>query len=54
MQVQKENVVDFIWTHIIFHYHVRRYIVNDNGKPFINKLMTSLAVQVYTTQVINV
>jgi len=41
-EVKKENVVDFIRTHIIYRYGVPRYIVTDNGKPFFNKLMTSL------------
>jgi len=39
---QKENVVDFIRTHIIYRYGVLRYIITDNGKPFINSLVTSL------------
>ena len=41
-EVKKENVVDFIRTHIIYRYGVRRYIITNNGKPFFNKLMTSL------------
>jgi len=41
-EVKKENVVDFIRTHIIFGYGVPRYIVTDNGKSFVNKLMGSL------------
>ena len=40
-EVKKENVVDFIWTHIIYWYGVPRYIIIDNGKSFFNKLMTS-------------
>ena len=28
--------------HIIYRYGVPRYIITDNGKPFFNKLMTSL------------
>ena len=41
-EVKKENVVDFIQTHIIYRYSVPRYIITDNGKPFFNKLTTSL------------
>jgi len=41
-EVKKENVVDFIRTHIIYRYGVSRYIITDNGKPFFNSLMTSL------------
>jgi len=41
-EVEKENVVDFIRTHIIYRYGVPQYIITDNGKPFFNKLMTSL------------
>jgi len=40
-EVKKENVVDSIRTHIISRYGVPRYIVTDNGKPFVNKLMSS-------------
>jgi len=41
-EFKKENVVDFIRTHIIYRYAVPRYIITDNGKPFYNSLMTSL------------
>jgi len=41
-EVKKENVVDFIQTHIIYRYGVPRYIITDNGKPFFYKLITSL------------
>jgi len=41
-EVKKENVVSFIRTHIIFRYVAPRYVVTDNGKPFVNKLMSSL------------
>ena len=44
-EVKKENVVDFIKTHIIYWYGVPRYIMTDNGKSFINKLMTSLSMK---------
>ncbi|KAL0283519.1 UNVERIFIED_CONTAM: hypothetical protein Sangu_2884100 [Sesamum angustifolium] len=33
-EVKKENVADFIRTHIIYRYGVPRYIITDNGKPF--------------------
>ena len=35
-------MVDFIRTHIIYRYGVPRYIITDNGKPFVNSLLTSL------------
>ncbi|KAK4404346.1 hypothetical protein Sango_0803200 [Sesamum angolense] len=35
-EVKKENVADFIRTHIIYRYGVPRYIITDNGKPFCN------------------
>jgi len=41
-EVKKENVVDFVRTHIIFRYGVPQYVIIDNGKPFVNKLMNSL------------
>ena len=41
-EVKKENVADFIRTHIIYRYGVPRYIITDNGKPFVNKLVTAL------------
>ena len=41
-EVKKENVVDFIRTHIIYRYGIPRYVITDNGKPFVNSLMTSL------------
>jgi len=41
-EVKKENIVDFIWTHIIYRYGIPRYIVTNNGKPFFNKLMTNI------------
>jgi len=40
-EVKKENVVDFIRVHIIYQYGVPRYIITDNGKPFVNTLLTS-------------
>jgi len=42
-EAKKENVVDFIQTHIIYQYEVPQYIIIDSGKPFFNKLMTSLS-----------
>jgi len=41
-EVKKENVVDFIQTYIIYRYGVPRYIITDNGKLFVNKLVTAL------------
>jgi len=41
-EVNKENVVDLIRTHIIYRYGVPWYVISDNGKPFFNKLMTTL------------
>jgi hypothetical protein len=42
-EVKKENVVHFIKSQIIQRYGVPQRIVTDNGKPFFNKLMTSLS-----------
>ena len=39
-EVEKENVVDFIRTHIIYQYGIPKYIITDNGKPFFNSLLT--------------
>ncbi|KAL0370627.1 UNVERIFIED_CONTAM: hypothetical protein Sangu_0380800 [Sesamum angustifolium] len=41
-EVKKENVADFIRTHIIYRYGVPRYIITDNGKPFCNSLIDKL------------
>jgi len=41
-EVKKNNVVDFITTHIIYRYAIPRYIMIDNSKPFFNSLMASL------------
>ncbi|KAL0381958.1 UNVERIFIED_CONTAM: hypothetical protein Scaly_0483100 [Sesamum calycinum] len=41
-EVKKENVVDFIRTHIIYHYRVPRHIITDNGKPFCHSLIDKL------------
>ncbi|KAL0289037.1 UNVERIFIED_CONTAM: hypothetical protein Scaly_2714600 [Sesamum calycinum] len=43
-EVKKENVADFIRTHIIYRYGVPRYIITDNGKPFCNSLIDKLLV----------
>jgi len=45
-EVKKENVVDFIRTRIIYRYDLPRYIITDNGKPFVNKLVTALCENV--------
>ncbi|KAL0396267.1 UNVERIFIED_CONTAM: hypothetical protein Scaly_0075100 [Sesamum calycinum] len=41
-EVKKENVADFIRTHIIYRYGVPRYIITDNRKPFCNSLIDKL------------
>jgi len=41
-EVKKENVVDFIQTLIIFRCGVPQYVMTDNGKLFVNKLISSL------------
>ncbi|KAK4395694.1 hypothetical protein Sango_1723700 [Sesamum angolense] len=41
-EVKKENVADFIHTHIIYHYGVPRHFITDNGKPFCNSLIDKL------------
>ncbi|KAL0285727.1 UNVERIFIED_CONTAM: hypothetical protein Sangu_2766200 [Sesamum angustifolium] len=41
-EVKKENVADFIRTHIIYPYGVLRHIIIDNGKPFYNSLIDKL------------
>ncbi|XP_030964527.1 protein NYNRIN-like [Quercus lobata] len=41
-EVKKENVVNFIRTHLIYRYGVPRYIITDNGKPFYNSMVTQL------------
>ncbi|XP_057247537.1 uncharacterized protein LOC130589920 [Beta vulgaris subsp. vulgaris] len=49
-EVKKENVVDFIRTHIIYRYGVDQRIVTDNGTPFYNKLMKNLCEKFKFTQ----
>ncbi|XP_021747904.1 protein NYNRIN-like [Chenopodium quinoa] len=49
-EVKKENVVDFICTHIIYRYGIPQRIVTDNGKPFANNLMDSLCQNFKFTQ----
>ncbi|KAK4392801.1 hypothetical protein Sango_2057900 [Sesamum angolense] len=46
-EVQKENVADFIYTHIIYRYGVPRYIILDNEKPFCNSLIDKLCQKIY-------
>ena len=41
-EVKKENVVNFIRTHLIYQYGVPRYIITDNDKPFYNSLVSQL------------
>ncbi|KAL0354313.1 UNVERIFIED_CONTAM: hypothetical protein Sangu_1012600 [Sesamum angustifolium] len=43
-KVKKENVTDFIRTHIIYRYGTR-YIITDNGKPFCNSLIDQFCQQ---------
>ena len=38
----KKKAYWFIWRHIIYRYDVPQYIITDNGKAFVNKLMTSI------------
>ncbi|KAL0387546.1 UNVERIFIED_CONTAM: hypothetical protein Sradi_2636400 [Sesamum radiatum] len=41
-EVKKENVANFICTHIIYRYGVPRNIITNNGKPFCNSLIDKL------------
>uniref|UniRef100_A0A2N9J370 Integrase catalytic domain-containing protein n=1 Tax=Fagus sylvatica TaxID=28930 RepID=A0A2N9J370_FAGSY len=41
-EVKKENVVNFIRTHLIYRYGIPHYIMTDNGKPFHNSLVDQL------------
>ncbi|KAK4400664.1 hypothetical protein Sango_1172500 [Sesamum angolense] len=41
-EVKKENIADFIRTHIIYRYGVPRHIITDNGKSFCNSLIDKL------------
>jgi len=45
-KVKKENVLDFIRTHIICRYGIPRYVITNNGKPVFNSLMTNLCEKV--------
>ncbi|KAL0288337.1 UNVERIFIED_CONTAM: hypothetical protein Sangu_2662900 [Sesamum angustifolium] len=45
-EVKKENVADFICTHIIYRYRVPRHIITDNGKPFCNSLIDKVMSKV--------
>ena len=49
-EVKRENVVNFIRTHILYRYGVPRHIITDNGKPFFNSLVTSLCEKFKFTQ----
>ncbi|XP_038882370.1 uncharacterized protein LOC120073636 [Benincasa hispida] len=42
MEAKKENVVDFIRTHIIYRYGIPHEIVMDNRRQFSNSLMDRL------------
>lgn len=41
-EAKKENVADFIRTHIIYRYGIPHRIVTDNGKQFSNSMMDKL------------
>ncbi|XP_038904469.1 protein NYNRIN-like [Benincasa hispida] len=41
-EAKKENVMDFIHTHIIYRYGIPHRIVTDNGRRFSNSLMDRL------------
>jgi len=41
-RIKKENVVDFVRTHMIYQYGMPKYIIIGNGKPLFKSLMTSL------------
>jgi len=41
-EVKKENVANFTQMHVIYHYDIPRYIITDNGKQFVNKLVIGL------------
>ncbi|XP_059295642.1 uncharacterized protein LOC132048978 [Lycium ferocissimum] len=41
-EVKKENVTNFIRVNIIYRFGIPRYIIMDNGKPFVNKLMNKI------------
>ncbi|XP_060211936.1 uncharacterized protein LOC132639508 [Lycium barbarum] len=41
-EVKKENVANFIRVNIIYRFVIPRYIIEDNGKPFDNKLMNEI------------
>ncbi|XP_027151163.1 uncharacterized protein LOC113751373 [Coffea eugenioides] len=49
-EVKKENVVDFIRSHIIYRYGVPRYIITNNGKPFCNVAMNKLCKKFHFKQ----
>ena len=41
LKLKKRNLSTSFWTHIIYRYGVLQYIITDNTKPFVNKLMTN-------------
>ncbi|XP_071912401.1 uncharacterized protein [Coffea arabica] len=49
-EVKKENVVDFIRSHIIYRYGISRYIITINGKPFCNVAMSKLCEKFHFKQ----
>ena len=41
-EAKKENIVNFVQTHIIYRYGIPHRIVTDNGRQFANTLMDKL------------
>ncbi|TYK01380.1 protein NYNRIN-like [Cucumis melo var. makuwa] len=41
-EAKKENIVNFVWTHIIYRYGIPHRIVTNNGRQFTNTLMDKL------------
>ncbi|KAA0050120.1 uncharacterized protein E6C27_scaffold675G001370 [Cucumis melo var. makuwa] len=41
-EAKKENIVNFVQTHIIYKYGIPHHIVTDNGRQFANTLMDKL------------
>ncbi|KAA0034814.1 ty3-gypsy retrotransposon protein [Cucumis melo var. makuwa] len=41
-EAKKENIVNFVQTHIIYRYGIPHHIVTDNGRQFANTLMDKL------------
>ncbi|KAA0050266.1 uncharacterized protein E5676_scaffold180G00180 [Cucumis melo var. makuwa] len=41
-EAKKENIVNFVWIHVIYRYGIPHHIVTDNGRQFANTLMDKL------------